>query len=136
MVDKSDRSVCRVHRSDEINIGRNSERLVVTCQRNALSPVLQEIHELAKDAGEISSIDLVDNQCAWRVFARVTRLRTELHESAWQSLEQKLTFGHHRANALHEVLVTVGRVELYCFDGSERLADEEARETFRYQRVS
>ena len=76
MIDDGYRSVGRVHRADDVHVGRNAEWRFLASKRNRLVSVLEEIHQFAENAGQVPSIDLIDDQHARRTILRTWILRT------------------------------------------------------------
>src|SRR5688500_12053524 len=61
-VDPRDRTISRVHRSDDEEVRRQAEWLVVVLKANRAIPVLEEEEKLAEDLRNVPPVDLIDDE--------------------------------------------------------------------------
>src|SRR5215510_9267666 len=115
IINKGKGTVCSIHRSDQIEVGRNKEsfvRALGVCQRNAklLAPLIgfDEHHHLTKNLTQVAAVNLVNDEEVLVLWVPLSTA-AEIIKDARLDLEAT---GAVSANPLNEVLVGVRLVKL------------------------
>ena len=61
-IDEGDRAIRRVHSADDVQVGRESERLVIILQVDLLVAVLQQEIKFAEHIGDVTAVDLINDE--------------------------------------------------------------------------
>ena len=73
-VNQGDGAISGVHRADQVDVGRNAETLTGIGQRHVPLAIFQEQHQLAKDARDVATIDLVNDKNMGLIWIRLGNL--------------------------------------------------------------
>ena len=114
-----DGAVGGIHRADEVQVVGQREGLGGVLKAHLLVAVFEQEVELAEHLGEVAPVDLVDDQ-----EVPLVRLRPRLfgrgEQRSVSELETRLPVPQHGTEALHEVLVGIGGMELHQPDAFRR----------------
>ncbi len=110
VINQRNRAVGGVHGAEDAQVGRDAKERAVGGKAQRLITVFEQIHQLAKDAAEIGTVDLIDDEHAATVvafgfaaeFEKAPRHNGKFHAAALGN----------GADALDKVFVFVGGVEL------------------------
>ena len=133
-IQKRQRPVCRIHRADDVNVGRNTKRLtrIWKCHRHRMRTTftlvsLNQGDQLTEDLADIAAVDFIDNhgksliRCQSGTTAQVFE-----HPRPDFVLHVRLicAAGQDRAQAFNKFFIAIGLVksdEAVTLDGTGRL---------------
>ena len=121
MIHQSNGAVSGVHRTDEAYIVRDLQA-IASSQWDGFVAVFQQIHQLAEHTRQIGAINLVDNKYADTL--AILRFLAECQETPWFEEVFQRTVFRLGSNALHEVFVGIGRMELNEFHEAIAATDQ------------